>query len=134
MTAKTVKMFGVEPVMAMVSFSNFGSSTDPSASKVREAVAYLHKNHPEMVIDGEVQADFALNPEMLKEKFPFSKLAGKKVNTLIFPNLDSANITYKLLKELNHVDSIGPIMLGMGKPVHIFNWRVWKKWLYYCRY
>jgi malate dehydrogenase (oxaloacetate-decarboxylating)(NADP+) len=76
MTAKTVKMFGVEPVMAMVSFSNFGSSTDPSASK--EAVAYLHKNHPEMVIDGEVQADFALNPEMLKEKFPFSKLAGKK--------------------------------------------------------
>jgi malate dehydrogenase (oxaloacetate-decarboxylating)(NADP+) len=72
-----------------------------------------------MVIDGEVQADFALNPEMLKEKFPFSKLAGKKVNTLIFPNLDSANITYKLLKELNHVDSIGPIM-GMGKPVHIF--------------
>jgi malate dehydrogenase (oxaloacetate-decarboxylating)(NADP+) len=130
MTAKTVKMFGVEPVMAMVSFSNFGSSTDPSASKVREAVAYLHKNHPEMVIDGEVQADFALNPEMLKEKFPFSKLAGKKVNTLIFPNLDSANITYKLLKELNHVDSIGPIMLGMGKPVHIFNWeQVWKKWL-----
>jgi phosphotransacetylase len=82
-----------------------------------------------MVIDGEVQADFALNPEMLKEKFPFSKLAGKKVNTLIFPNLDSANITYKLLKELNH-DSIGPIMLGMGKPVHIFNWeQVWKKWL-----
>jgi malate dehydrogenase (oxaloacetate-decarboxylating)(NADP+) len=106
--------------MAMVSFSNFGSSTDPSAAKVREAVSYLHKNHPEMVIDGEVQADFALNPEMLKEKFPFSKLAGKKVNTLIFPNLDSANITYKLLKELNQVDSIGPIMLGMGKPVHIF--------------
>ncbi|MDG1871229.1 MAG: phosphate acyltransferase, partial [Flavobacterium sp.] len=62
----------------------------------------------------------ALNPEMLKEKFPFSKLAGKKVNTLIFPNLDSANITYKLLKELNKVDSIGPIMLGMSKPIHIF--------------
>ena len=120
MTAKTAKMFGVEPVIAMVSFSNFGSSTDTSAAKVREAVAYLHKNHPDMVIDGEVQADFALNPEMLKEKFPFSKLAGKKVNTLIFPNLDSANITYKLLKELNQVDSIGPIMLGMGKPVHIF--------------
>lgn len=120
MTAKTARMFGVEPVIAMISYSNFGSSTNESAAKVREAVAYLHKNHPDMVIDGEIQADFALNPEMLKEKFPFSKLAGKKVNTLIFPNLESANITYKLLKELNKVDSIGPIMLGMGKPVHIF--------------
>lgn len=120
MTAKTARMFGVEPVIAMISYSNFGSSTNESASKVREAVAYLHKNHPEMVIDGELQADFALNPEMLKAKFPFSKLAGKKVNTLIFPNLEAANITYKLLKELNKVDSIGPIMLGMGKPVHIF--------------
>ncbi|MFV5694627.1 NADP-dependent malic enzyme [Flavobacterium sp. LB3P122] len=120
MTAKTARMFGVEPVIAMISFSNFGSSTNQSATKVREAVDYLHKNHPEMVIDGEIQADFALNPEMLKAKFPFSKLAGKKVNTLIFPNLESANITYKLLKELNKVDSIGPIMLGMGKPVHIF--------------
>ena len=120
MTAKTAKMFGVEPVIAMISFSNFGSSTSESAAKVREAVAYLHKNRPEMIIDGELQADFALNQEMLKEKFPFSKLAGKKVNTLIFPNLESANITYKLLKELNKVDSIGPIMLGMGKPVHIF--------------
>jgi malate dehydrogenase (oxaloacetate-decarboxylating)(NADP+) len=120
MTAKTALMFGVEPVIAMVSYSNFGSSTNESATKVREAVDYLHKNHPELVIDGEIQADFALNPEMLKEKFPFSKLAGKKVNTLIFPNLESANITYKLLKELNKVDSIGPIMLGMGKPVHIF--------------
>ncbi|TRX04220.1 NADP-dependent malic enzyme [Flavobacterium gawalongense] len=120
MTAKTARMFGVEPVIAMISYSNFGSSTNESAAKVREAVAYLHKNHPDMVIDGEIQADFALNPEMLKAKFPFSKLAGKKVNTLIFPNLESANITYKLLKELNKVDSIGPIMLGMGKPVHIF--------------
>jgi malate dehydrogenase (oxaloacetate-decarboxylating)(NADP+) len=76
MTAKTVKMFGVEPVMAMVSFSTLVFHR--SKCTVREAVAYLHKNHPEMVIDGEVQADFALNPEMLKEKFPFSKLAGKK--------------------------------------------------------
>jgi malate dehydrogenase (oxaloacetate-decarboxylating)(NADP+) len=119
MTAKTAKMFGVEPVMAMVSFSNFGSSTHEGAAKEREAVAYLHKNHPELIVDGEIQADFALNPEMLQEKFPFSKLAGKKVNTLIFPNLESANITYKLLKELYKVDSIGPIMMGMGKPVHL---------------
>ncbi|PXY39431.1 NADP-dependent malic enzyme [Flavobacterium cheongpyeongense] len=120
MTSKTAKIFGVEPVIAMVSYSNFGSSTHQNASKVREAVAYLHKNHPDMVVDGEIQADFALNPEMLQEKFPFSKLAGKKVNTLVFPNLESANITYKLLKELYQVNSIGPIMMGMGKPVHIF--------------
>lgn len=120
MTAKTARMFGVEPVIAMVSFSNFGSSTSESATKVRQAVAYLHKNHPDLLVDGEIQADFALNQEMLEKKFPFSKLAGKKVNTLIFPNLESANITYKLLKELNNAESIGPIMLGMGKPVHIF--------------
>ncbi|WP_310380499.1 NADP-dependent malic enzyme [Flavobacterium sp.] len=120
MTANTAKMFGIEPVIAMISYSNFGSSTNESAIKVREAVTYLHKYYPDMIIDGEIQADFALNPEMLKNKFPFSKLAGKKVNTLIFPNLEAANITYKLLKELNKVDSIGPIMLGMGKPVHLF--------------
>ncbi|WP_348813289.1 NADP-dependent malic enzyme [Flavobacterium maritimum] len=120
MTSKAARMFGVEPVIAMISYSNFGSSNNESAAKVREAVAYLHENHPDMIIDGELQADFALNPDMLKAKFPFSKLAGKKVNTLIFPNLESANITYKLLKELNGVGSIGPIMLGMGKPVHIF--------------
>ncbi len=120
MTANAARMFGVEPVMAMVSFSNFGSSTHENASKVREAVAFLHENYPNMIVDGEIQADFALNPDMLKAKFPFSKLAGKKVNTLIFPNLESANITYKLQKELNKVGSIGPIMLGMAKPVHIF--------------
>jgi malate dehydrogenase (oxaloacetate-decarboxylating)(NADP+) len=120
MTARTAKIFGVEPVIAMVSFSNFGSSHNAGAAKVREAVAYLHKHHPDIVVDGEIQADFALNPEMLKAKFPFSKLAGKEVNVLIFPNLEAANITYKLLKELNKVGSIGPIMLGMGKPVHIF--------------
>jgi malate dehydrogenase (oxaloacetate-decarboxylating)(NADP+) len=120
MTAKTAKMFGVDPVIAMISYSNFGSSVNESASKVKEAVAYLHENHPDIVVDGEVQADFALNPEMLTAKFPFSKLAGKKVNILIFPNLEAANITYKLLKELNKVGSIGPIMMGMKSPVHIF--------------
>jgi malate dehydrogenase (oxaloacetate-decarboxylating)(NADP+) len=121
MTAGIVKMFGMDPVIAMVSYSNFGSSTNnESADKVREAVAYLHKYYPNLVVDGEIQADFALNPEMLKNKFPFSKLAGKKVNTLIFPNLESANINYKMLKELNQVDSIGPIILGLDKPVHIF--------------
>jgi malate dehydrogenase (oxaloacetate-decarboxylating)(NADP+) len=120
MTAKTARMFGVEPVIAMVSFSNFGSSSSESAVKVRQAVKILHDNHPELVVDGEIQADFALNTEMLKSKFPFSKLANKKVNTLIFPNLDTANITYKLLKELNNTVSIGPIIMGLEKPVHIF--------------
>ncbi|MGB6269687.1 MAG: NADP-dependent malic enzyme [Olleya sp.] len=119
MTSGVVKMFGLEPVMAMISYSNFGSSKDQTATKVREAVSYLHNRHPSLLIDGELQTDFALNSEMLKERFPFSKLAGKKVNTLIFPNLESANITYKLLKELNKAESIGPIMMGMRKPVHI---------------
>jgi malate dehydrogenase (oxaloacetate-decarboxylating)(NADP+) len=120
MTAKTVKMFGMEPIIAMVSFSNFGSSLNESSKKIREAVAYLHKYYPDLIVDGEIQTDFALNSEMLKSKFPFSKLVNKKVNTLIYPNLDAANITYKMLKELNKADSIGPIMMGLDKPVHIF--------------
>lgn len=120
MTAKTVRMFGMEPVIAVTSFSNFGSSANESARKIREAIAYLHKNYPDLIIDGEVQTDFALNPELLKSKFPFSKLVNKKVNTLIFPNLDAANITYKMMKELSKTESIGPIMLGLDKPVHIF--------------
>ena len=119
MTAGVVKMFGMEPVMAMISYSNFGSSKNQTATKVGEAVAYLHKRHPNLLVDGELQTDFALNSEMLQDIFPFSKLAGRKVNTLIFPNLESANITYKLLKELNKADSIGPIMMGMRKPIHI---------------
>ncbi|WP_081208675.1 NADP-dependent malic enzyme [Salegentibacter sediminis] len=119
MTARTVKLFGLEPVIAMISYANFGSSKDPHAYKVKEAVSYLHRWQPELKVDGELQTDFALNKEMLQSKFPFSKLAGKKVNTLIFPNLDSANSNYKMLKELNKADSIGPIMMGMKKPVHI---------------
>lgn len=119
MTSKVVKMFGLEPVMAMTSYSNFGSSPNQQTNKVRDAVSLLHRNHPDLIVDGELQTDFALNNEMLQDQFPFSKLAGKKVNTLVFPNLDSANITYKLLKELNEAESIGPIMMGMRKPVHI---------------
>lgn len=119
MTALTVKMFGLEPNIAMLSYSNFGSSEHEDAKKVGEAVEFLHRYYPNINVDGAVQSDFALNKEMLSEKFPFSKLAGKEVNTLVFPNLDSANITYKLMKELNKADSIGPIMLGMRKPVHI---------------
>ncbi|MEL6810417.1 MAG: NADP-dependent malic enzyme [Bacteroidota bacterium] len=119
MTNYTVKMFGLTPVIAMISYANFGSSKDPHAAKVREAVKWLHKWHPDMIVDGELQTDFALNKEMLESKFPFSKLAGNKVNALIFPNLDSANSNYKMLKEQKGVESIGPIMLGMKKPVHI---------------
>ncbi len=119
MTAKTVRLFGMEPVIAMISYANFGSSEHVHALKVKEAVAYLHRYHPDLSVDGALQIDFALNQEMLKSKFPFSKLVGKKVNTLIYPNLESANGTYKLIKELNKSDSIGPILMGMKKPVHI---------------
>tara|TARA_R110002051_G_scaffold266396_2_gene326179 strand:+ start:58939 stop:61215 length:2277 start_codon:yes stop_codon:yes gene_type:complete len=119
MTATAVKMFGMEPVVAMTSYANFGSSSNEKATKVGEAVAYLHRYYPDLIVDGEVQADFALNKEMLQSKFPFSKLAGKKVNTLVFSNIDSANITYKMIKELEKADNIGPIMLGMRKPVHV---------------
>ena len=119
MTAREVKAFGFEPVMAMLSYSNYGSSSKPEARKVKQAVKLLHQNYPELIVDGEIQADFALNPEMGAQTFPFSKLANRKVNTLIFPNLDSANITYKLMKELHGVKSIGPVMLGLDKPIHI---------------
>lgn len=119
MTANVASTFGFDPVMALMSYANFGSSTHPHAKKVRDAVAFLHERNPGLVVDGEIQTDFALNKELLQSQFPFSKLAGKKVNTLIFPNLESANITYKLLKELNGSESIGPIMVGLRKSVHV---------------
>jgi len=119
MTSDTVKMFGLEPNLAMVSYSNFGSSNHPMALKVNEAVRYLHRNFPKLIVDGPVQSDFALNKEMFKKNFSFSKLSGKNVNTLIFPNLDSANTSYKVIKELDNALSIGPIMMGMSKAVHI---------------
>lgn len=119
LTFSLAKMFGIKPNIAMLSFSNFGSSNSESALKIREAVAYIHRHFPQVVIDGELQADFALNSEMLAKEFPFSKLIGKKVNVLIFPNLDAANITYKLMKQVDNVESIGPILMGLNKPVHI---------------
>ena len=119
MTSNLVKMFGMKPNVAMVSFSNFGSSKSESSEKISEAVAYIHRNYPNAVVDGEIQSDFALNPELLAKEFPFSKLNGKKVNVLIFPNLESANITYKLFKEVHGADSIGPVILGLSKPVHV---------------
>ncbi len=119
LTTDLTKMFGVKPNVAMLSFSNFGSSSHETSTKIKEAVTYMHRNFPDMVVDGEIQADFALNSEMLAKEFPFSKLNGKKVNVLIFPNLESANITYKLLKELEGAESIGPVILGLSKAVHV---------------
>lgn len=119
MTSLVMKMFGFDPVLAMLSFSNFGSTNTPLTAKITKAVELMHRKFPSIKVDGEVQADFALNPAMLKEKFPFSKLNGEKVNGLIFPNLEAANIGYKLMKEFNQIDSIGPIIMGLKKPVHI---------------
>ncbi|WP_298782287.1 NADP-dependent malic enzyme [uncultured Polaribacter sp.] len=119
MTSKLVKMFGMKPNVAMISFSNFGSSSSETSKKINEAVSFIHRHYPKANVDGEIQADFALNREMLEKEFPFSKLNGQKVNVLIFPNLESANITYKLLKEVNKAESIGPVILGLSKAVHI---------------
>ncbi|GMN12006.1 NADP-dependent malic enzyme [Croceitalea sp. MTPC9] len=119
MTANVASTFGFDPVVAMLSYTNFGSSNHKQAQKVRDAVKILHDRNPSLVVDGEIQTDFALSQELCHNNFPFSKLAGRKVNTLIFPNLDSANINYKLLKGLNNADSIGPIMIGLKKSAHI---------------
>lgn len=119
MTANLALAFGFEPVVALLSYTNFGTSDHPNARKVSKAVALLHQQNPDLQVDGEIQADFALNREMNRDKFPFNRLVGRKVNTLIFPNLESANITYKLLKELYGADTIGPIMLGLRRAVHI---------------
>ena len=118
-TAKIVNMFGIEPVIAILSYSNFGSSDFDEAKKISKAVKVLHTKNPELIVDGPIQSDFALNKEMLKNRFPFSILNGRKVNTLIFPNLDSANITYKTIKELDRAVSVGPILIGLNKPIHI---------------
>ena len=119
MTANTSKLFGLEPVIALLSFSNFGSSRFPQAKKVSQAVAMLHRSNPELMVDGPVQSDFALNKEMLQKGFPFSSLSKMKVNVLVFPNLDAANITYKLMKELKEALSIGPILMGLSEPIHV---------------
>ena len=118
-TSILARMFGMKPNVAMLSFSNFGSTKSETSVKIREAVEYMHEHYPDLVVDGEIQADFALNEELLSKEFSFSKLKGKKVNVLIFPNLESANITYKLMKQVNGAESIGPILLGLSKPVHV---------------
>jgi malate dehydrogenase (oxaloacetate-decarboxylating)(NADP+) len=119
MTANMAKLFGLEPVTALLSFSNFGSSRFPQAKKVSDAVAILHRSNPELMVDGPIQSDFALNKKMLQKGFPFSSLSNMKVNVLIFPNLDAANITYKLMKEMKEALSIGPILMGLSEPIHV---------------
>ena len=119
LTAKEVRRFGIKPVIALLSYSNFGSTRDIETKKLQRVVKFFHENHPNLLIDGEVQANFALNSEKMKEQFPHSKLNNGDVNTLIFPNLDSANITYKIIKELDRSVSVGPILIGLNKPIHI---------------
>ncbi|HRN41297.1 MAG: NADP-dependent malic enzyme [Flavobacteriales bacterium] len=119
LSAKIIQRFKINPRIALLSFSNFGSSDEEDAVKMREAAKILHEQHPEIVVDGEIQGNFALNKELRDEIFPFSDLARKNTNTLIFPNLSSGNIAYKLLQEMAGFETIGPILMGMKKPVHI---------------
>jgi malate dehydrogenase (oxaloacetate-decarboxylating)(NADP+) len=121
LTQNAVKLFNTEPVMAMVSYSNFGERAVGSPAMIHEAVEFLHKNNPEMMIDGEMQVNFALDRDLRHDKYPFSKIDGMNVNTLIFPNLSSSNIAYKLMLELGMSDTIGPIQMGLNKPIHILD-------------
>ena len=116
---KSVKQFNIKPRVALLSYSNFGSNDGIVPEKVRKAVDILHRQYPEILVDGEMQGNFAINNELLKDNFPFSTLVNAPANTLIFPNLESGNITYKLLQELGGAEAVGPILLGLNKPVHI---------------
>lgn len=119
LTYEAVKFFNVKPRIALLSYSNLGSSRSSEAVKVRQAVEILHKEHPAIVVDGELQGNFALNADLLNENFPFTKLGDCPANTLIFPNLSSANIGYKLIQEITKYDVIGPVLLGLNKSVHV---------------
>ena len=119
MVAKAIKSLRLTPRIALLSYSNFGSSRTKGSGKMARAAARIKKNNPNLIVDGEIQADFALNKEKMEHLFDFSELSEKSANTLIFPNLESGNIAYKLIQELEDTDSIGPILVGMKKPVHI---------------
>ena len=121
LTHDTVKFFAHEPVMAMLSYSNFGSDKLGSPASVHQVVDILQTKYPEMIVDGEMQVTFALNKELRDKKYPFSKLSGRNVNTLIFPNLSSANTAYKMMIEMGLAESIGPIQMGLNKPIHILD-------------
>lgn len=119
MVANEVKTFGIVPRIAMLSYSNFGTSSTPEAIVVRNAREIVKQKSPDLIVDGEMQGILAFNKELLKENYPFSELAGMDVNTLIFPNLSAGNIAYNLLQELGGFDTIGPVLLGLAKPVHV---------------
>lgn len=116
---RSVRQFNINPRVAILSYSNFGSNDGPIPEGTREVVRLLHQRYPNMVVDGDMQANFALNAELLADNFPFSSLKGKAANTLIFPNLESGNIAYKLLQEIGGAEAVGPILLGLKKSVHI---------------
>ena len=117
--AKTIRKFKVTPRVALLSYSNFGSSIGDDASKMSKAVEIIKEKDPNLIVDGEIQANFALNSTLMNEKFSFSVLANKNVNTLIFPNLSAGNIAYKLLQEITEGDAIGPVLIGLKKSIHI---------------
>jgi malate dehydrogenase (oxaloacetate-decarboxylating)(NADP+) len=119
LTADAVKFFNMEPRVAVLSYSNFGSAKGDIPTKTAKATALAKAKYPDLIIEGEMQANVAINEDIQREMYPFSKLINKKPNTLIFPNLSSGNIAYKLLSELGNAEAIGPILLGMNKPVHI---------------
>ncbi|MFN8345325.1 MAG: NADP-dependent malic enzyme [Spirosomataceae bacterium] len=119
LTARAVERFNIKPRIALLTYSNFGSAKGDDAEKMSAAAAILQKKHPEMVVDGEMQAHLPFDLELLRTNHPFSKLAEDGANTLIFPNLSASNIAYNLLKEVGEYEAIGPILLGMGKPVYV---------------
>jgi malate dehydrogenase (oxaloacetate-decarboxylating)(NADP+) len=118
MTAEVARRFDVEPRVALLSFSNFGSTRHPAAEKVRRAVEIIQRQAPDIAVDGEMQADTAVVPEILAETYPFNRLQGA-ANVLIFPNLESGNIAYKLLARIGGAEVIGPILVGLSKPLHV---------------
>ena len=120
LSEKTVRFFNHEPVIAMLSYSNFGTDTCGSPASIHKAVKYMQENYPNLPIDGEMQVNFAMNNELRDRKYPFTRLQGKEVNTLVFPNLSSANAGYQLLQALNgdEIEMIGPIQMGLNKPIH----------------
>lgn len=119
LTAEAVRKFNIDPVIAMVSYSNFGSIRTGSPTRVQKAVEILHREYPDLIVDGDIQMNFALNADLRMKMFPFSKLGWRKVNTIIFPNLSSGNIAYKMMHEIGGAEAIGPILLGMNKSIHI---------------
>ena len=119
LVAHAIKKFNIEPKIALLSYSNFGSIREGSPQRVHEAIEILHREYPYLMVDGEMQANFAFNKEMRKIRFPFSRLADTDINTVIFPNLSSGNIAYKMMQQIGGAEAVGPILLGLRKPIHI---------------